>query len=95
MKKESRVRSTLGSKKSGKRTGRKVKEMHIRPGKSGGYIVKHDLEPQQSDASNPMMGGGMDQNTEEHAVGSMQDLQNHIQQNMPEQMPEEGGEGEQ
>ena len=86
----------MGGKKS-KTSHRKVREMRIRPGKSGGYVVHHDLEPQsKEDLMNMMQGGGMDQsNSEEHSVPNLAAMQQHIGQHMPEQMgDEEGGEGQ-
>lgn len=87
--KESRAKSAMSGKKSSKkRTGRKVREMHIRPGKSGGYIVRHDLEPHsKEDIMNAIQSG--DNNMEEHAVPDMDSLKDHIEQNLPEQGSEE------
>jgi hypothetical protein len=95
---ESRAKSAMSGKKSSKkRTGRKVREMHIKPGKSGGYLVRHDLEPQsKEDMMNAMQGG--DSNTEDHSVPDLASMQSHIAEHMPEQdagseqvEPDQGG----
>ena len=91
--KESRAKSAMGG-KSSKRSGRKVREMHIRPGKSGGYLVKHDLEsPSKEDMMNAMMGG--DQSSqEEHSVPDLASLQQHVGQHLPEQVADTDQDGE-
>src|SRR5277367_3140431 len=87
----SRAKSVMGGKKSGKRTGRKVREMHVKPGKSGGYVVKHDLEPQsKEDMMNAMMSGGDQSSQEEHSVPNLEAMQAHIAQHLPEQSGDEG-----
>jgi hypothetical protein len=93
--KTSRAHAAMGGKKSGKRTGRKVRGMYVKPGKSGGYVVKHDLEPQsKEDAMNAMMGGQDSPNTEEHAVPDLASMQAHLAQHLPEQNGEEDGQQE-
>lgn len=97
--KESRAKSAMSGKKSSKkRTGRKVREMHIKPGKSGGYLVRHDLEPQsKDDMMNAMQGG--DSNTEDHSVPDLPSMQAHIAEHMPDNQdsdseqvePDQGG----
>jgi len=91
--KESRAKSAMGG-KSSKRSGRKVREMHIRPGKSGGYLVKHDLEsPSKEDMMNAMMGGDQS-NQEEHSVPDLAGMQQHLAQHMPEQVADTDQDGE-
>lgn len=92
--KESRAKSAMGGKKSSrKRTGRKVREMHIKRGKSGGYIVRHDLEPQsKQDMMNSMMDD--QSNTEDHSVPNLAAMQDHLASHMPEESeaePDQGG----
>lgn len=81
--KDSHAKSAMVGKKSSKK--RKVKEMHIRAGKSGGFIVRHDLHPKsKKDEMDAMMSGaGADQNTEEHVVPDMPALQQHMADNSP------------
>jgi hypothetical protein len=80
MAEKERVKSTMGGSKKAKKKskGKKksVKEMHIRHAANGGYIVKHDLEKDS---------GGMPQEAEEHQVGDMNELQDHVADHMAEQ----------
>lgn len=86
MAKESRAKSAMsgGHKSSGKRTGRPTHGMHIKRGKSGGFIAKHEQDPADMAA---VMGGGND----EHAIPDLQALHNHIDQHFGDQ-PEAGSE---
>jgi hypothetical protein len=77
--KSSHAASMLGGgdkKKSSSKSG-KVHEMHIRRAHSGGFIVKHHHEPDpESGASAP---------SEEHVVGDVDQLQQHVADNMGDQ----------
>jgi hypothetical protein len=75
MKESSKGKSALsGSHKKSKHTH----EMHVRRGKSGGFIVKHHHEPDEQ---------GMAEAPEEHVVPDMSALQSHMQENMGDQPP--------
>ncbi len=76
--KESRAHAAMGGKKSDKKhsSGKKVIEIHIRPGKSGGFIVKHDLK--HEDKHN-IMGNVPMPTSEEHVVPDMPSLINHVE----------------
>jgi hypothetical protein len=81
MKKDDRISSAMGGKKSkpkpktkNKKTGKHVHEMHIRHAASGGYIAKHHFKPQA--------GSGMPEEPEEHAIPDMNALTQHVQDNM-------------
>jgi hypothetical protein len=84
-----RVSSAMGaskkkskSKKS-KGTKRHVHEMNIRHAANGGYIVKHSFKPSANDADVP--------EPEEHAIGDMDQLQDHVGDNMmPQASPQPG-----
>lgn len=82
MRKESRAHAAMGGKKSSKKhSGKKVVEIHIRPGKSGGFIVKHDIKPDKKD--NTMMSTADSPSSEEHVVPDMPSLLQHIQDHTP------------
>lgn len=85
--KESRAHAAMGGKKSSKKhsSGKKVIEIHIRPGKSGGFIVKHDLKHDDKD----VMGGVPMPTSEEHVVPDMPSLQQHLADHMPESSDED------
>jgi hypothetical protein len=89
MAKESRAKSAMGG-KSGKRTGKPVHHMHIRRGKSGGFVVEH---PNQNSAAQMM--SGADSGPEQHSVPDLQALHAHLDSHMGDQpaagtQPEEG-----
>ncbi len=65
-----------GSKKSKSKSGKKPHSMHIRRGKSGGFIVEHHHMPDED---------GMTAPTEEHVVPDLQALQDHVAENMGDQ----------
>jgi|SRR5580693_8034238 hypothetical protein len=74
-----RVKSAMGGAKKHPKTPKskkksKVHEMHIRHAANGGYIVKHDMEKSNAD-----MPGD---NSEEHQIGDMAELQQHVGDNM-------------
>jgi hypothetical protein len=78
----SRSSSVLGgkskSKSSGKSKGGKPHSIHVRRGKSGGFVAQHHFKGDEN---------GAVQEPEEHVLGSMDDLQNHMQENMGDQPP--------
>lgn len=80
-------KSAMSGKKSKAKHG-KTKEMHIRRGTGGGYIVKHDMEaPDPSEVS----AMGQDMNTppaQEYPIANHADLQSHVAEHMPDQSEE-------
>ena len=83
--KTSRAHSAMsgGSKKSSKKskTKKHPKEMHIRRGKSGGFIAKHIHD---TDPDAPGMAPEPD---EEHVLTNLDALHSHIDANMGDQAP--------
>jgi hypothetical protein len=70
---------------------RKVREMHIKPGAGGGYIARHDLEPDPSEmagAGGGMAGGGGMQESPQYPLADQAALHAHIDEHMPEQSEE-------
>ena len=81
----SRAKSMMGGGHSEKKkSGKKPHSIHIRRGKSGGYIAQHHFKP-SGDASDAM------QEPEEHVIPDKEALLEHIDQNMGDQ----GAAGEQ
>ena len=74
----SRAKATMGSKKSGKKSGKKPHSMHIKRGKSGGFIVEHHHQADDGD---------MTPEPEDHVVPDLASLHDHIDQNMGDQEP--------
>lgn len=80
-----RVGSAMGgskkskSKPSKKKAGKHLHEMHIRHSANGGYIAKHIAKPQP--------GGGPQPDPQEHTLGDMNDLTQHVQDNMQQPPP--------
>ena len=78
----SRAHSVLGgshkSKSKAKGKGKKPHSMHVKRGKSGGFIVTHHHQPDEA---------GMTQEPEDHVVPDMDSLQSHIADNMSDQGP--------
>lgn len=74
---------------SGKKS--KIHEMHIRMGKSGGYIARHDNEPDKDSDGMSMMG-----KSDEHVLADKAALLAHVDKNMPDTPMEdpEADEGE-
>lgn len=69
------------SKKSHKKSHKKVKEMHIRHAANGGYIVKHDFANKPGDAEMA--------EPEEHQVGDLDQLHDHLDEHMQQPGEEE------
>jgi hypothetical protein len=69
-----------GEKKKGKsKSGKKsVHRMNIRRAANGGFIVEHHMKP---DPKDPMSGSDM----EEHQVGDVDQLQQHVADHMGDQ----------
>ena len=76
----SRAKSGMGgkSKSSSKKSGKKPHSMHIKRGKSGGFIVTHHHLPDET--------GAMAE-PEDHVVPDMDSLQSHVQDGMGDQGP--------
>lgn len=70
--------------KGKKKAHRKVREMHIKPGANGGYIVRHDEEPDPSQ----VMAGGPTQEPPQFPIQNAAALHAHIDEHMPEQSEE-------
>jgi hypothetical protein len=83
--KTSRAHSAMsgGSKKSSKKskTKKHPKEIHIRRGKSGGFIAKHihDADPNSPDTA--------PEPDEEHVLPDLEALHSHMDANMGDQAP--------
>ena len=73
----SRSKAALGGKKSKGKSGH-AHSVHIKRGKSGGFVVTHHQEP-NADGPADM--------PEDHVVGSMDDLHQHLDQAMGDQPP--------
>lgn len=76
----SRAKAVLGgkSKKSKTSKGKKPHEIHIRRGKSGGFIVRHSFKPE------PGAQGVMPED-EEHVLPDVDSLQQHVGEAMADQ----------
>ena len=82
--KSSRAKSAMsgGSKrKSGKKSGHKPHSIHVRRGKSGGYIAEHHYKSDSPDQMAP--------EPEEHVLPDIQSLQDHMADHMGDQPPQE------
>lgn len=78
----SRAKSSMGSKsKSGKKSGKKPHSIHVRRGKSGGFIAEHHFKNDSTDPSD------MAPEPEEHVLPDMNSLQSHMAENMGDQEP--------
>ena len=77
-KEKSRAEHVMGgkSKKSGKKSGKHPHEIRIRHGKSGGHIVTHHFQPDES---------GMTPEPEENVLPDKAALLQHISDNVPDQ----------
>jgi len=73
------------SKGKAKKPRRKVREMHIKPGHAGGYIVRHDEEPDPAEMMNPGAGA---QESPQFPIQNAAALHAHIDEHMPEQTEE-------
>lgn len=83
-KKESKKEPEKKDKKAKKKGGKRVKEMHVRRGASGGYIAKHDFErPTDAMAQMP--------ESEEHILPDMNALHDHMDEHMGEEQQEAAG----
>ena len=72
----SRAHAVLGgSHKSKSKSGKKPHHISIRHGKSGGHIVTHHFEPDETGASTP---------DEEHIMPDKAALMDHLDQNIPD-----------
>ncbi len=80
--KKHRASDTLGgaSKHSEhkKHKKKKVRSIHIRPGASGGFIAKHEMEPEGPDES----GVTAPPEPNEHVIPDMEALKQHLQEHM-------------
>ena len=78
----SRAHSVLGgshkSKSKSKGKGKKPHSMHVKRGKSGGFIVEHHHAPDEM---------GMTPDSESHVLPDLSSLQSHIADNMSDQGP--------
>ncbi len=72
----SRAHAVLGgSHKSKSKSGKKPHHISIRHGKSGGHIVTHHFEPDESGVAQP---------SEDHVMPDKASLMDHIDQNVPD-----------
>ena len=79
--KSSRANSHMGggkSKSKSKSSGKKPHSMHVKRGHSGGFVVTHHHQPDES--------GAMAE-PEDHVVPDMASLQDHLQAGMGDQPP--------
>lgn len=89
IRKPDRVSSALGGKKKKKKkskkskgSGKKPHTMHIRRAANGGYIATHDFK---GDAGSPAP------ESEDHALGSIDELKDHVADNMGDQQDPAAG----
>ena len=89
--KHERAAAAMGGgkkKESKKKKGKhKVHTIHVSKLDSGGYLAKHDVEP---DPNDPTMGGAQPQ----HAIPDEQGLADHFAEHMPSGGDNEAAEGE-
>jgi hypothetical protein len=76
MAEHTRSKAGMGGKKSSKKSGKKPHSIHIRRGKSGGFIATHHHQADD---------GGQAPEPEDHVVPDLQSLQSHIAENMGDQ----------
>jgi hypothetical protein len=81
----SRAKSVLGGKKesekkASKKSGKKPHKIHIRRGKSGGYIAEHHFQNSPDEEM---------QEPEEHVVPDLDSLRAHIAEHLGDQGPAE------
>lgn len=76
---EAEVALSVKRKRKGHAGKKRVHEMHIRRAKTGGFIVRHDME----DAT------GNPQASEEHAVPDSEALHDHVEDAFGEGQPQE------
>ena len=79
----SRGKSAMGGSKSKskQKSGKKPHSIHVRRGKSGGFIAEHHFKASKPDEMTP--------ETEEHVLPDIQSLQDHMAQNMGDQPDQE------
>ena len=77
--KSSRASHVMGgrSKKSGKKSSKKPHSIHVRRGKSGGFIAEHHFKNTDPGEMNP--------EPEEHVLPDISSLQDHMAQHMGDQ----------
>lgn len=76
---KSRAHSVLGGKSKSK--GRHPHSIHVRRGKSGGYIAEHHFKAESPDQPTP--------ESEEHVLPDLDALQDHMADNMGDQPDQE------
>lgn len=100
---DSRAKHVMGGKgkSSGKKTAKggkhPIHEMTIRPAANGGFVVHHTFKKKPSAAKDAMQ-SMLEQapEPEEHAIGSMDDLHDHLDQHADQMgggMPQGSGGG--
>jgi hypothetical protein len=75
---DSRSKSVLGGKKSKSKSKSHAHSMHIHRGKSGGFVVTHHHEPDET---------GMTAPSEDHVVPDLDSLHQHMDASMGDQPP--------
>ena len=75
---KSRAHSVLGGKSKSASKGKHPHSIHVRRGKSGGFIVTHHHAPDE-DGTTP--------EPEDHVVPDLDSLQSHMAENMGDQGP--------
>lgn len=77
-----RTQSAMGGsrKKSKKKSGARVREMHVRGTANKKYVVRHDYHPNAN---------GMTQPTDEHGISNLDELLQHVQQHGADMSPEQ------
>lgn len=73
----SRAKAGMGGKKSSKKSGKHPHEIHIRHGKSGGFIVRHTHKPDPDTGAMP--------EEEEHVLPDQSSLLQHVADNTDSQ----------
>lgn len=78
---KSRAHSVLGGKSKSASKGKKPHSIHVRRGKSGGYIAEHHFKADSPDQPIP--------ESEEHVLPDLEALQSHMADNMGDQPDQE------
>lgn len=75
MAENTRSKAGMGGKKSSKKSGKKPHSIHVKRGKSGGFIATHHHQAEDGQAPEP----------EDHVIPDLQSLQSHMAENMGDQ----------
>ena len=78
---KSRAHSVLGGKSKSASKGKHPHSIHVRRGKSGGYIAEHHFKAESPDQPTP--------ESEEHVLPDLEALQSHMADNMGDQPDQE------